>query len=184
MFSMAGASLFLPFLPLLPKQILLNNFLSDFPAMTIASDNVSIAELVERPRRWDIQFIRDFMIIFGLVSSVFDYLTFGAAAAGPAGGAGAVPHRLVRRVAAHRAVDRAGRAHAPAVLPQPAGHAVVDGTLVVGLVTLAIPYLPFGGFLGFMPLPAWLMLALLGITALYVVATEMAKRFFYARAAW
>ncbi len=76
MFSMAGASLFLPFLPLLAKQILLNNFLSDFPAMGIASDSVD-EDMVERPHRWNIRFIRDFMIIFGLVSSVFDYLTFG-----------------------------------------------------------------------------------------------------------
>ena len=76
MFSMAAASLFLPFLPLLPKQILLNNFLSDFPAMTIATDNVD-PEWVDRPRRWDMRFIRNFMVVFGLVSSVFDFLTFG-----------------------------------------------------------------------------------------------------------
>ena len=77
MVSMAGASLFLPFLPLLPKQILLNNFLSDLPSMTIATDSVD-REQVDRPRRWDIRFIRNFMMVFGLVSSVFDYLTFGA----------------------------------------------------------------------------------------------------------
>ena len=77
MVSMAGASLFLPFLPLLPKQILLNNFLSDVPSMTIATDSVD-REQVDRPRRWDIRFIRNFMLVFGLVSSVFDYLTFGA----------------------------------------------------------------------------------------------------------
>ena len=76
MFSMAGASLLLPFLPLLPKQILLINLMTDFPEMTIASDDVD-PELVEQPRRWDIHFIRRFMIVFGLVSSVFDYLTFG-----------------------------------------------------------------------------------------------------------
>ena len=76
MFSMAGASLFLPFLPLLPKQILLINLLTDFPEMAIASDDVDV-ELTERPRRWDIHFIRRFMIVFGLVSSIFDYLTFG-----------------------------------------------------------------------------------------------------------
>ena len=75
MFSMAGASLFLPFLPLLPKQILLINLLTDFPEMTIAGDNVD-PELVEAPRRWDISFIRRFMIVFGLVSSAFDFLTF------------------------------------------------------------------------------------------------------------
>ncbi|HEX9146552.1 MAG TPA: magnesium-translocating P-type ATPase, partial [Candidatus Binatia bacterium] len=77
MFSMAGVSLFLPFLPLLPKQILLTNLMTDFPEMTIATDRVD-SEMVDHPRRWDIKAIRKFMITFGLVSSVFDYLTFGA----------------------------------------------------------------------------------------------------------
>ena len=77
MFSMAGVSLFLPFLPLLPKQILLTNLLTDFPEMTIATDSVD-SEMVDHPRRWDIKAIRKFMMTFGLVSSVFDYLTFGA----------------------------------------------------------------------------------------------------------
>src|SRR5690606_6703599 len=77
MFSMAGASLFLPFLPLLPTQILLINLLTDFPEMTIATDAVD-REMVEKPRRWDIGFIRKFMVVFGITSSVFDYLTFGA----------------------------------------------------------------------------------------------------------
>lgn len=76
MFSMAGASLFLPFLPLLPKQILLTNLLTDFPEMTIATDTVD-KEMVERPHSWDIAFIRKFMVVFGITSSVFDYLTFG-----------------------------------------------------------------------------------------------------------
>src|SRR5438045_8013580 len=76
MFSMAGVSLFLPFLPLLPKQILLTNLLTDFPEMTIATDNVD-NEMVDHPRRWDIKVIRKFMMTFGLVSSFFDYLTFG-----------------------------------------------------------------------------------------------------------
>ena len=68
---MAAASVFLPFLPLLPQQILLMNFLSDMPEMAIAADRVD-PELTERPQRWDIGFVRDFMIVFGLVSSVFD----------------------------------------------------------------------------------------------------------------
>jgi magnesium-translocating P-type ATPase len=76
MFSMAGVSLFIPFLPLLPKQILLTNLLTDFPEMTIATDNVD-EQMIDYPRRWDIKAIRKFMITFGLVSSVFDYLTFG-----------------------------------------------------------------------------------------------------------
>ena len=76
MFSMAGASLFMSFLPLLPKQILLTNLLTDFPEMTVATDNVD-PEMVERPQRWNLRFIRNFMITFGLLSSIFDYLTFG-----------------------------------------------------------------------------------------------------------
>ena len=76
MFSMAGASLFLSFLPLLPKQILLTNLLTDVPEMTIADDRVD-EELIDRPRRWNIVFIRKFMLTFGLVSSIFDYITFG-----------------------------------------------------------------------------------------------------------
>ncbi|HEY9672713.1 MAG TPA: magnesium-translocating P-type ATPase, partial [Waterburya sp.] len=77
MFSMAGISLVLPFLPLLPSQILLTNLLTDFPELTIATDRVD-KELVNKPRRMDIKFIRNFMIVFGLLSSIFDYLTFGA----------------------------------------------------------------------------------------------------------
>jgi Mg2+-importing ATPase len=75
MFSIAGAALFLPFLPLLPKQILLNNFLTDFPAMAIATDSVD-PELVERPRRWNIAFIRNFMIVLASLarSSIFSRL--------------------------------------------------------------------------------------------------------------
>jgi Mg2+-importing ATPase len=76
MFSMAGASLFLPFLPLLPKQILLMNLMTDAPEMTISTDNVDL-EIVDRPRRWDIRFIRKFMIVFGLLSTIFDFSTFG-----------------------------------------------------------------------------------------------------------
>ncbi len=76
MFSMAGASLVLSLLPLLPKQILLANLLTDFPETAIATDNVD-ASAVAQPRRWDLSFIRNFMLTFGLVSSIFDYLTFG-----------------------------------------------------------------------------------------------------------
>ncbi|MDD1732905.1 MAG: magnesium-translocating P-type ATPase, partial [Methanothrix sp.] len=77
MFSMALLSLFLPFLPLLPTQVLLTNLLTDLPEMTIAGDRVD-QELVARPRRWSIGYIRNFMVVFGLLSSIFDFLTFGA----------------------------------------------------------------------------------------------------------
>ena len=77
MFSMAGASLFLSYLPLLPKQVLLMNLFTDLPEMTIANDRVD-PEMVAYPCRWDIRFIRRFMIVFGAVSSIFDFMTFGA----------------------------------------------------------------------------------------------------------
>ncbi len=76
MFSMAGASLFLSFLPLLPKQILLTNLMTDLPAMTIANDAAD-DDWISKPRKWDIKFIKRFMLVFGILSSVFDYLTFG-----------------------------------------------------------------------------------------------------------
>ena len=126
MFSMAGASLFLPFLPLLPKQILLTNLLTDFPEMTIATDSVD-GEMVEQPRRWDIRFIRNFMLTFGLVSSVFDYLTFGVLLLAAARHAGPVPDRLVPGVGHLGLADRARDSDAAAVLQEQAGPAPADG---------------------------------------------------------
>ena len=119
MISMAAASLFLPFLPLLASQILLNNFLSDIPAFGLAGDSVD-PELVTRPRRWNVRELRRFMIKFGLLSSVFDFATFGVLLLRLSGGGCRVPDRLVRRIAAHRARGGAGRPHAPALLSQPA----------------------------------------------------------------
>ena len=182
MFSMAGASLFLPFLPLLAKQILLNNFLSDFPAMGIAGDNVD-EEMVAQPHRWDIRFIRDFMIIFGLVSSVFDYATFGLLLL--------VVHAteqqfqtgwFVESLLTELVIALVVRTRRPFFRSRP-GTLLWTSTLAVSLVTLAVPYLPFGEFLGFTPLPAWVMAVLVALTGLYVVAAEMAKKFFYARVA-
>jgi Mg2+-importing ATPase len=182
MFSMAGASLFLPFLPLLAKQILLNNFLSDFPAMGIAGDNVD-EDMVARPHRWNIRAIRDFMIIFGLVSSVFDYATFGLlllvvrATERQFQTAWFIESLLTELV-----IALVVRTRRPFFRSRP-GTLLWTSTLAVSLVTLAIPYLPFGGFLGFTPLPLWVMAALITFTGLYVVAAEMAKKFFYSRVA-
>ncbi|MBC7264859.1 MAG: magnesium-translocating P-type ATPase [Chloroflexi bacterium] len=180
MFSMAGASLFLPFLPLLAKQILLNNFLSDFPAMTIATDSVD-HELVERPRRWDIRFIRDFMVIFGLVSSVFDYLTFGMLLFLLR----ATPEQFrtgwfVESLMTELFIALVVRSRRPFFQSRPGKYLLISTLLVAG-ITVLIPYLPFAGFLGFTPLPIPVMLALLGITVLYMFASELAKKWFYRR---
>jgi Mg2+-importing ATPase len=181
MFSMAGAALFLPFLPLLPKQILLNNFLSDFPAMAIATDRVD-EELVERPRRWDIKFIRDFMLAFGAVSSVFDFLTFGALLFILR----ATPEQFrtgwfLESVMTELLIVPVIRTWKPFYRSRPSRPLLIATAVVFG-VTLILPYYgPLGGLLGLAPLPPSFLLLLGGITALYLVASEMTKKFFYGR---
>ncbi len=180
MLSMAGASLFLPFLPLLAKQILLNNFLSDFPAMGIPGDNVD-DEMLTQPRRWDVRSIRYFMIIFGLVSSLFDYATFGllmllARTAEAQFQTGWFVESLLSELVIALVV----RTRRPFFRSKP-GKLLWMITAAVGLATLLIPYLPFAGVLGFTPLPAWLMASLVGVTALYVLAAEATKKFYFSR---
>jgi len=180
MFSMAGASLFLPFLPLLAKQILLNNFLSDIPGMTIAGDSVD-RELVEKPRRWDIRYIRNFMIVFGLVSSVFDYLTFGVLILVIR----ATPEVFrtawfIESLLTELVIALVVRTRRPFFRSRP-GRWLLISTLAVTVITFALPYLPFSGYLGFVPLPPWLLAVLVVITAGYVLASEFAKQQFYKR---
>ena len=116
-----------------------------------------------------------------MLSSVFDVLTFVALLRIFHAATGDVPHRLVRRVAADGAGRRARRADPPPVLQEPAGHAAarVDG--ISHRVALVIPYLPFTHVLGFVPLPGALLAVITLITMLYVVATELQKRWFYRR---
>lgn len=180
MLSMAGASLFLPFLPLLAKQILLNNFLSDLPAIGIPSDNVD-PEDVARPRKWDTGGIRNFMLLFGLVSSVFDYATFGlllfiAHATEAQFQTGWFVESLLSELVVALVVRTRRRFY-----QSKPGKALWAITLAVSLAALVIPYLPLGDVLGFVPLPLWLLAALIGVTALYVVATEAAKGYFFSR---
>jgi len=180
MFSMAGAALFLPFLPLLPKQILLNNFLTDFPAMAIATDRVD-PEAIEKPRRWDISIIRNFMIAFGLVSSIFDFLTFAALVFILR----ATPETFrtgwfVESVMTEIFIILVMRTWKPLYKSLPS-RALMAGMIVVVLVTLALPYSPLSGVLGLTPLPLSTLLLLATITLLYIAASELTKRVFYVR---
>jgi P-type Mg2+ transporter len=182
MFSMAGASMMLPFLPLLSSQILLNNFLSDIPATTIASDNVD-PEWVAKPRRWNPTFIRNYMVLFGLVSSVFDFLTFATLlflfhAAPEEFRTGWFVESLLTELVIALVV----RTRHVFFRSRPGKLLLITTAIFVG-VTLVLPYLPINALFGFVPLPAPLMLTMLGLTALYVAATELAKKYFYSRAA-
>jgi P-type Mg2+ transporter len=182
MFSMAGASLFLPFLPLLAPQILLNNFLSDIPGTTIASDNVD-AEWVAKPRRWNTVFIRDYMVLFGLVSSIFDFLTFGVLlflfrASPEEFRTGWFIESLLTELVIALVVRTRG-----VFFRSRPGKLLLVSTLIIIGITLVLPYIPINFLFGFIPLPVPLMLTMLGLTALYVVVTEIAKKIFYSRTA-
>ncbi len=178
MVSMAFASLFLPFLPLTAGQILLNNFLSDVPAVGMADDNVD-PELIERPRRWDTRFIGRYMVEFGLLSSVFDLLTFGALLwIFHAGVAEFRTAWFIESLLTELVIALVVRTRRPFFKSRPGGMLLVS-TLILCVITPLIPYVPFASSLGFVPIPATLVALLVAITAAYVVAAEATKQWFY-----
>jgi Mg2+-importing ATPase len=181
MFSMAGASLFLSFLPLLPRQILLTNLMTDFPETTIGTDNVD-SELVEQPRRWNVGFIRNFMIVFGILSSVFDYVTFGVLLLVLRS-----PTDLFRTGWFVESVISASlivlviRSQRSFVKSFPGKYLLITTLVTVG-ATLIIPFTLLGNLFGFTPLPISILLLMATIAVLYIIAGEAVKGIFYKRA--
>jgi P-type Mg2+ transporter len=178
MFSMAGVSLILPFLPLLPKQILFMNLMTDFPEMTIATDSVD-KEMVDFPRRWDIKSIRKFMITFGVVSSVFDYLTFGVLLL--------ILHSdqvqfrtgwFLESVVSASLIVLVIRSRKPSFKSRP-GKYLLIATLIIVVVTLIVPFTPFAEIFGFSSLPFPFLLLIGIIVLLYIIAAEITKKIFY-----
>ncbi|TAD93863.1 MAG: magnesium-translocating P-type ATPase, partial [Oscillatoriales cyanobacterium] len=179
MFSMAGISLFLPFLPLLPSQILLTNLLTDFPELTIATDRVD-KELVSKPRRMDIKFIRNFMIVFGLLSSIFDYLTFGALLLLHAQPQQFRTGWFLESVISASMVVLVVRTR-KSIFDSKPGKYLLMATLATVGVTIFMPWTPLGTLFGFQPLPLSFVLVLGAIVLFYVTAAENVKRVFYSR---
>jgi Mg2+-importing ATPase len=180
MFSMAGASLFLPFLPLLPKQILLTNLLTDFPEMTIASDKVD-PEMIDKPRRWDIKFIRNFMITFGIVSSIFDFMTFGVLKFM----LHATPEQFrtgwfIESVISASLIVLVIRTQKSALKSKPA-KPLIFATLAIMVVTLILPFTSIGRIFGFTSIPIEILVAVGLIIVLYILTAEYTKRIFYKR---
>ena len=180
MFSMAAATLFLPFLPMLPLQILLNNLLYDVSEITLPLDNVDDEDLV-RPKRWDMAFIRNFMLTIGPISSLFDFLTF---------------YLLLRLFNAHEALFRTGwfvesiatqvlvifviRTRRNPLRSHP-HRWLVATSLAVVLVAMLLPFTPLAPYLGFAPLPPVFFGLLAALLLLYLLMVEGAKQWFYRR---
>jgi Mg2+-importing ATPase len=178
MFSMAGASLFLKFLPLLPTQVLLTNLMTDFPEMTIATDSVD-AEMVDQPHRWNIQFIRRFMMVFGLLSSVFDFMTFGALLWILSANTNQFRTGwFVESVVSASLIVLVIRTRRPFFRSRPGKYLFIATVLVVA-ATVAFPYTPLAAVFGFKPLPVSFFPLLAAIVVLYVMSAEIAKKLFY-----
>jgi Mg2+-importing ATPase len=178
MVSMAAASLFLPFLPLTAAQILLNNFLSDIPAVGIANDGVD-PELVDQPRRWDIRFIGRFMIEFGVLSSLFDVLTFVMLIL--VFRANVTVFRtawFIESLLTELVIALVVRTRRRFYQSRP-GSVLLWSTIGLGVLTLAIPFLPFAAIFGFAPISVRLLTMITLVAGLYVLATEVAKQWFY-----
>lgn len=183
MFSMAGASLFLPFLPLLPKQILLTNLLTDCPEMQIATDRID-RETLDHPVKWDLHFIRKFMFVFGVISSIFDFLTFGVLLVVMK----ATPDLFrtgwfLESVISASVIVLVVRTTKPFLSSRPSA-ALATAVAGVVLVTLVLPLTPLASTFGFVPLPMRFYGCIGVIVTLYVLSAEVAKKIFYAWPQW
>ncbi len=180
MFSMAGASLFLPFLPMLPTQILLNNVLYDLSEVAIPFDRVDPDEL-RAPQKWDLRLLRRFMWIVGPVSSLFDFLTFWVLLAVLHAGetlfqTGWFIESLATQVLVIFVIRTRGSPLASG--PHPA---LTASSLAVVASAIALPFTGLGRYFGLQALPAEFFVILVGLTSAYLALVELIKRVFYAR---
>ncbi|MEO5534847.1 MAG: magnesium-translocating P-type ATPase [Pseudolysinimonas sp.] len=180
MLSMALAALLLPFLPLLAGQILLINLLTDLPATTIATDSVDDAQ-VRSPQRWNVRLIRNYLLAFGTLSSVFDLVTFailhfGFHAAAPEFRSAWFVASILTEVGVLFAL----RTRGPFYRSAP-GRWVVLSSIAVALVAVAIPYSPLAPVLSLVPIPLELLGLVFLVTLGYIAATELLKRVFWHR---
>jgi P-type Mg2+ transporter len=175
MISMAGASLFLPFLPMLPTQILLNNFLYDLAQVAIPTDKVDQA-YIHKPHRWDIRLIRDFMLYIGPISSIYDFITFYVLLK--------VFHAseqffhtgwFVESLATQTLVIFVIRTAGNPLRSRPSA-ALATTTLLITLAGGLLPFTPLASWLGFTPLPAAFFLFLIMATGAYLLLVELFKR--------
>jgi Mg2+-importing ATPase len=175
MFSMAGAFLFLPFLPMLPIQILLNNFLYDLAQITIPTDNVDDA-FIRAPQRWNIGIIQRFMVVIGPISSIYDFLTFGVLLwVFRASEALFQTGWFVESLATQTLVLFVIRTAGNPFRSRPSLPLAVT-TALVALIGVILPFTPLAATLGFVPLPGAYFVFLGGATVTYLILVELVKR--------
>jgi Mg2+-importing ATPase len=175
MLSMAVASILLPFLPMLPVQVLLNNFLYDVAQLTIPTDRVD-PEFLRLPRRWDIAFVRRFMIQIGPISSIFDLLTFGALlclfhADAQLFHTGWFVESVMTQILVLFVIRRLGAG--PSIAPS---RALVASSVAVVAVAVALPFTPLAGVLGFVPMPIALVAVVAVTVAAYLGLVRVVRR--------
>jgi Mg2+-importing ATPase len=183
MFSMMGASAILPFLPMMPQQILLNNFIYDLSQVSLPADNVD-KEDVRRPPRWNLKFIKKFMLVIGPVSSIFDFATFGIL-------------YLVFRLSEHQfqtgwfleslatqaLVIYFIRTKKTPFLESRPSKFLFWNTILMVSIAWAIPFSPLAGFFEFDSVAPAVLISIIGIVAVYLAIVELVKRYFYRKIA-
>lgn len=178
MFSVAGASLLLPFLPMLPKQILLTNLLSDFPFMTIAADSVE-EEQLRKPGKWDLKMMRKYMLVFGFHSAIFDLISFvvlfillkSTESEFQTGW-------FIESILSELFILFIIRTHRRFYRFKPSGYLMLFSVIAL-VLTLGLPYLPFAGDIGLAPLPFENLAAIGLILIAYVVSADILKGWFF-----
>jgi Mg2+-importing ATPase len=181
MFSMLGASIFLPFLPMLPIQVLTNNLLYDFSQTTIPTDEVD-AEWLTKPRKWAISELRRFILFIGPISSIFDYLTFFIMLYFFKSWTNAALFHtgwFVESLFTQTLIIHVIRTNKIPFLQSRASKALIFTSLAIVAVGAYLPYSPLASTLGFVPLPALYWLLLLGMLAAYVILTQIIKTWFF-----
>ena len=183
MFSVVGASIFLPFLPMAPIQVLTNNLLYDFSQTAIPTDNVDEEYLLE-PRRWDIGNITKFMLFIGPISSIFDYVTYFTLLC--AFGAWDNPALFqtgwfVESLLTQTLIIHIIRTAKIPFIESRASPALITTSLVISVVGITLPFTWIGASLGFVPLPPLYWPAVIAIISCYAVLTQLVKTWFVRR---
>lgn len=181
MSSVAGASLFLPFLPMLPLQILLNNFLYDLSELAIPTDNVD-REYVETPKKWDVTYIRNYMTIFGPISSVFDFITFFIMLTI----FNATPPLFqtawfIESLATQTLVIFVIRTRKTPFYASKPSRPLLFSSLIIVALALVLPFTPLGELFEFVRPPPSFYIILTGLIGVYLLLVEAAKIWFYRR---